>query len=285
MVDGLSPQENGPGSQADALPREAVEETEVLGTGSAGTAENAVHGGAGEKPGSAAEHTGAEKKSSVDSAAAGKKAGAVPEGAAPKKSAQKCGCWNWTNWNIKMKNSTLWLVVLLVVAVVGSWYMLSAVSGASGVSCPFHSLVGGAAGTTVPTGAVIGAGAAGQASGATGASGAGTGNAGQTGGSAGSGGATQPAAQDVYVKALGGANFGTYDNNQITVKKGVPVKLHFTAEPSAGCGQTLVVYGLNVRVTSRNGQEAVAEFTPKDAGTYEYSCSMHMFGPGKLTVI
>lgn len=93
-----------------------------------------------------------------------------------------------------------------------------------------------------------------------------------------------PTVQDVYVRALGGADFGAYDKTELTVKKGVPVRLHFSADADAGCGRSLVVYGLNVRLTAKNGQEAVAEFTPQEAGTYEYSCSMRMFGPGKLIV-
>jgi plastocyanin domain-containing protein len=86
------------------------------------------------------------------------------------------------------------------------------------------------------------------------------------------------------VKALGGNNFGRYDVNELRVKNNVPVRLHFTAEPGAGCGSVLVIYGMNVRITSRNGQEAIAEFTPQKAGTYTYSCGMMMFGPGKFIV-
>jgi plastocyanin domain-containing protein len=86
------------------------------------------------------------------------------------------------------------------------------------------------------------------------------------------------------VKALGGSNFGKYDVNELRVKAGVPVRLHFTAEPTAGCGRMLVIYGLNVRVTSTNGEEEIAEFTPTQAGTYDYSCGMRMFGPGKFIV-
>ncbi len=123
---------------------------------------------------------------------------------------------------------------------------------------------------------------------ACGAGNAGTGNG---AGNATAGTSAQPAAstgsgevQNVYVKALGGANFGKYDVNELRVKAGSPVRLHFTAEQDAGCGKLLVVYGLGVQVTSQNGQEAVAEFTPDKAGTYEYSCGMRMFGPGKLIV-
>lgn len=88
-------------------------------------------------------------------------------------------------------------------------------------------------------------------------------------------------AQDIYLRAL---DTGVYDNMAITVKKGTPVRLHFTADPDAGCGRELVIYGLNVQAVSQNGEEDVVDFTPQDAGTYEYSCGMHMWGPGKLVV-
>lgn len=85
-------------------------------------------------------------------------------------------------------------------------------------------------------------------------------------------------AQEVYLKATGAG----YDKSEITVKKGVPVRLHFTAQ-NAGCGSQLVIYGLNVKALSR-GQETVVEFTPTQEGTYQYSCGMRMFPPGKFVV-
>lgn len=86
-------------------------------------------------------------------------------------------------------------------------------------------------------------------------------------------------AQEVYLKATGSG----YDKSEITVKKGIPVRLHFTAQ-NAGCGSYLVIYGLDVKVLSRNGEEAVVEFTPEQEGTYQYSCGMRMYPPGKFIV-
>lgn len=130
------------------------------------------------------------------------------------------------------------------------------------------------------------------ATGADAAGGTGTGGAAAGGAAAGAGGSADASGsstsaggmQDVYVRALGGANLYKYDKSEIVVQKGVPVRLHFAADKDAGCGKSFVVYGLNIRLTSRNGEEAVAEFTPQDAGTYRYSCSMGMFGPGRLIV-
>jgi len=87
--------------------------------------------------------------------------------------------------------------------------------------------------------------------------------------------------QDIYIRAL---SSGTYDKLEVSVKKGIPVRLHFTADPGAGCGRQIVLYGLDAKALSRNGEEAVVEFTPRNAGTYTYSCGMMMWGPGKLVV-
>ena len=87
--------------------------------------------------------------------------------------------------------------------------------------------------------------------------------------------------QDIYIHANAD---GTYDKNSITVKSGVPVRLHFSADPNAGCGRQLVVYGLNAQAVSRSGEEQVVEFTPNSPGNYQYSCGMRMWGPGKLIV-
>lgn len=85
--------------------------------------------------------------------------------------------------------------------------------------------------------------------------------------------------QDVYLKATASG----YDKSEIVVKKGVPVRFHFSAK-NAGCGSLLVIYGLDVKVVSQNGEEKVVEFTPQKEGTYEYNCGMRMFDPGKFVV-
>ncbi len=88
------------------------------------------------------------------------------------------------------------------------------------------------------------------------------------------------AVQDIYIKAL---DTGVYDNREITVKKGIPVRLHFTADTGAGCGKYLAIDDFEVKLISKNGEEAIAEFTPQEAGTYYYHCGMWMF-KGKLVV-
>jgi Cupredoxin-like domain len=90
------------------------------------------------------------------------------------------------------------------------------------------------------------------------------------------------AVQDIYIRAL---SSGSYDTQQVTVKAGVPVRLHFTADPNAGCGRQMLIYGLDVRVVSKSGEEDIAEFTPQQPGTYEYNCGMRMWRPGTLVVV
>ncbi|OIO24752.1 hypothetical protein AUJ14_05590 [Candidatus Micrarchaeota archaeon CG1_02_55_22] len=79
--------------------------------------------------------------------------------------------------------------------------------------------------------------------------------------------------QEVYVKAL---NTGRYDNEELRVTAGQPVRLHFSAEDYAGCGKVLIMRDFGVTLISRNGEDQVAEFTPSP-GRYEYACSMRMF--------
>ncbi|MBI5228411.1 cupredoxin domain-containing protein [Candidatus Micrarchaeota archaeon] len=84
--------------------------------------------------------------------------------------------------------------------------------------------------------------------------------------------------QEVYLQATPSG----YDKPELTVKKGIPVRLHFSAK-DAGCGSYLVLDGFNVKLLSRNGEEQIAEFTPAKEGTYAFHCSMNMFR-GKMVV-
>ncbi|MFN7991827.1 MAG: cupredoxin domain-containing protein [Candidatus Micrarchaeia archaeon] len=105
---------------------------------------------------------------------------------------------------------------------------------------------------------------------------------GNQGTNVGSGGVSGGPAQEIYIKAL---SDGTYDKQEVTVKKGMLVRLHFTADRNAGCGRQMVIYGLNVNAISRSGEESVVEFTPQQAGTFEYNCGMRMWRPGRLNVV
>lgn len=96
--------------------------------------------------------------------------------------------------------------------------------------------------------------------------------------------AKSPALQDnvqvIYIHAL--AN-GNYDKPVITVKRGVPVRLHFTADRNAGCGRFFVLDEFKVELLPKGDEEAVAEFVPNKPGTYPYHCGMWMW-KGKMIV-
>lgn len=87
--------------------------------------------------------------------------------------------------------------------------------------------------------------------------------------------------QEISIKATGA---GTYDKPYLTVKKGIPVKLNFTATKDSGCGKMLLLRDFRVQLLSTNEQTVTAYFTPQQTGKFEYSCSMRMFR-GTLEVI
>lgn len=77
---------------------------------------------------------------------------------------------------------------------------------------------------------------------------------------------------------------GTYDKTAVAVKKGIPVKLSFSADRFAGCGRELVIRAFGIDLISRSGEAVTAEFTPTKTGIVPYSCSMNMFR-GKMYVV
>lgn len=87
--------------------------------------------------------------------------------------------------------------------------------------------------------------------------------------------------QEVSIRAL---SSGLYDKQEVTVKKGIPVKLTFSADPYSGCGRMFVMRQFGVQLLSRNGEAQSATFTPTEEGIYEYSCSMRMF-VGRMRVV
>ena len=86
--------------------------------------------------------------------------------------------------------------------------------------------------------------------------------------------------QEVELRAL---ETGFYDNQVIRVKAGMPVRLKFTAEPRSGCGHVLEIPAFGIQEIVRGGETKTVEFTPTQAGEYDYRCSMNMFR-GKLIV-
>lgn len=80
--------------------------------------------------------------------------------------------------------------------------------------------------------------------------------------------------QEVFVRAT---SAGVYDKPSLVVKKGVPVKFNFSADPQSGCGKQVLVPAFGVNLLSRNGETVFATFLPQKEGKYEFHCGMKMF--------
>lgn len=62
----------------------------------------------------------------------------------------------------------------------------------------------------------------------------------------------------------------------INVKAGKAVQITFDTK-SKGCASEVVFKSLNIRKALTNGSKTVVTFTPKKAGTYEFTCPMGMY--------
>ncbi len=74
-----------------------------------------------------------------------------------------------------------------------------------------------------------------------------------------------------------------YTPNAFTLTAGVPAKLRLGGRPS-GCLSGFVIPKLNIQRTLSAGTVTEIAFTPKDRGTYNFSCAMGMYR-GKFTVL
>jgi hypothetical protein len=168
---------------------------------------------------------------------------------------------------IKVEKTTLMLIAGIVLALTAGALIINA----DVASAPFEN------GPGIGSGNAASAGASGA-----GVSGNGPGPQAVDGGENDATPEAAQAAQDIYIRAQGN---GEYDKSEVTVRKGVQVRLHFSADSGAGCGRALYIYGLGVKALSNGGEEDIVEFTPNEAGTFEYNCGMRMFKPGKLVVV
>lgn len=72
--------------------------------------------------------------------------------------------------------------------------------------------------------------------------------------------------QEVEVVVKGG-----YAPSQVRVRRGVPVRLVFDRQENAGGSEEVVIAGLGVRRRLPAFERTVVEFTPREAGTYEFT--------------
>lgn len=67
-----------------------------------------------------------------------------------------------------------------------------------------------------------------------------------------------------------------YSPHQFSVQAGVPVKWHIDARNAAGCAQVLISSSLGIAKYLSPDAETTISFTPKEPGTYSFSCPMGM---------
>ena len=84
--------------------------------------------------------------------------------------------------------------------------------------------------------------------------------------------------QEVQIIVKGG-----YDPDVIVVKRGKPVRLHFTRQESSLCSEMVVFDRIHQSAQLPEGETVTLEFTPDVAGEIPFQCQMGMLR-GKLIV-
>jgi plastocyanin domain-containing protein len=84
--------------------------------------------------------------------------------------------------------------------------------------------------------------------------------------------------QEVHVRVSGG-----YDPAAIQVAAGRPVRLLFLRDETEGCSDTVLLPEWGIAQPLPAHVETPVVFTPTKAGTYEFTCGMHMLR-GKIVV-
>lgn len=78
--------------------------------------------------------------------------------------------------------------------------------------------------------------------------------------------------QEISIRA--GTN--GYDIPVFQVKKGIPVRILFSADKYAGCGRQMIIPDFGVSAIANGGVTPI-EFTPDKTGSFAFRCSMNMF--------
>ena len=84
--------------------------------------------------------------------------------------------------------------------------------------------------------------------------------------------------QEVTVEVRGG-----YSPSTIRVRKGAPVRILFNRQETSGCSEEVVFPDFGIKRFLPAHETTTVEFTPEDAGTYEFTCGMSMLR-GKIVV-
>ncbi|BAY35471.1 hypothetical protein NIES2107_73830 (plasmid) [Nostoc carneum NIES-2107] len=78
--------------------------------------------------------------------------------------------------------------------------------------------------------------------------------------------------QEVSVTVDGG-----YDPSRVVVQAGIPVRLKFERKDPSSCLEQVVIPDFHIAADLPLNQVTTVEFTPKQAGTYVFTCGMNMF--------
>lgn len=76
---------------------------------------------------------------------------------------------------------------------------------------------------------------------------------------------------------------GGYNPDVVELKKDIPARLQFYRKDPSSCLEEVVIGDFNVRKKLTLNEKTSVEFTPKEAGEYDFSCGMGMFH-GKIIV-
>jgi plastocyanin domain-containing protein len=86
------------------------------------------------------------------------------------------------------------------------------------------------------------------------------------------------AGQAITIRIQGG-----YSPDHIEVERGKPVRLTFDRQEDNPCSEEVVLPAFNIRRTLPAFRQTVVEFTPAEAGEFEFKCGMGMLH-GSITV-
>lgn len=84
--------------------------------------------------------------------------------------------------------------------------------------------------------------------------------------------------QEARIEVLGG-----YSPSMVRVRKGAPVRLVFDRQETSSCSEEVVLGDFGIRRYLPAHEETVVEFTPEQAGSFEFTCGMGMLR-GKIVV-
>lgn len=95
--------------------------------------------------------------------------------------------------------------------------------------------------------------------------------------------AAQAATQTGGVQEVTIAVKGGYSPAAISARSGQPLRLIFDRQESSGCSEEVVIGQFGIRKFLPAFKQTAVEITPREPGTYEFTCGMGMLR-GKLIV-